>query len=185
MSLTAKQKQWIEHLSNESKITIVPFDTNAEKIFQSVKKIIQKNTDIQEVAHGGATALKISGQDEIDIFVPILNNQFKQYTKELSKLFGNPKSIYKEERVRFTFKKQNKRIDVFLVNKRKSNWKNHIIFETYLKTHPKELLRYKRLKEQGSGLSTREYYREKIEYINAILKKGEKENRDHIDFTLI
>jgi len=174
MSLTAKQKKWIDHLSNENKIVIVPFDKNAEGIFQRVKKIIQKNTDIEEVIHAGATALKISGQDEIDIFVPILNNQFKKYIKEFSQLFGDPKSIYEGDRVRFTFKKQNKRIDVFLINKRKANWKNHIIFETYLKTHPKELVRYKKLKEQGRGLSTREYYEQKIKYINKILNIAKK-----------
>lgn len=183
MSLTAKQKKWVNHLSNDNKIVIIPFDKNAEGIFQNVKKTIQKNTDIEEVIHAGATALKISGQNEIDIFVPILNNQFKKYIKEFSKLFGSPKSMYEGDRARFTFKNRNKRIDVFLINKRKANWKNHVVFESYLKTHPKELVQYEKLKERGGGLSTREYYRQKTEYINKILKVA-KNSLDFSTFSL-
>ncbi len=44
-------------------------------------------------------------------------------------------------------------------------------FENYLKEHPQALEEYRKLKELGDGLSTREYYRRKIEFINDILEK--------------
>ena len=64
-----------------------------------------------------------------------------------------------------------KHIDVFLINKEGSGWLNSVKFENYLRTTPTVLEEYKRLKESGDGLSTREYYRKKIEFYNSILSK--------------
>lgn len=36
--LTAKQKKWIDHLSDETKIKIVPFDPTSQEKFERVKK---------------------------------------------------------------------------------------------------------------------------------------------------
>ncbi len=66
-----------------------------------------------------------------------------------------------------------KRIDIYLINKDAPSYLNGVRFENRLKSHPDDLDRYKILKEEGSGLSVREYYRRKIEFINEILAKAE------------
>jgi hypothetical protein len=38
----------------------------------------------------------------------------------------------------------------------------------FLKTHPEKLEEYRLLKESGNGLSVRQYYRKKLEFINQV-----------------
>ncbi len=63
-----------------------------------------------------------------------------------------------------------KHIDVFLINEARSDWSNMVRFENYLKTHLETLDRYRRLKEVDVGLTVRDYYLKKLEFINEVLE---------------
>lgn len=170
--LTKEQEKWINHLSDDSKIKIIPFDPTSQEKFEKVKSIVQSKLGREtEVVHRGASSLGISGQDEIDVYVPVLENQFDSHLAFLTELFDKPKSHYPLERARFATYVDGKHIDVFLINKEGFGWLNSVKFENYLRTTPTVLEEYKRLKELGDGLSTREYYRKKIEFYNSILSK--------------
>ncbi len=170
--LTKNQENWINHLSDDSKVRIVPFDPTSQEKFEEVKKIIQSELGkAVEVKHRGASSLGISGQDEIDVYVPVAQKQFDSFLAPLNKLFGKAKSHYPLERARFVTFIDGKHIDVFLINKDGSDWSDSIKFEDYLRSNPEALEQYRVLKESGNGLSTREYYRKKIQFINSILAK--------------
>lgn len=170
--LTKNQEKWIAHLSDDSKIKIIPFDPSCEEKFEKIKSIIQSKLGKSiDVEHHGATNLKVSGQDEIDIYVPVPPKIFNNLLISLTELFGEPRSHYPLERARFVTFVDKKHIDVFLINKNCSGWLDSIKFEKYLKNHHRTLKNYKQLKESCSGMSTREYYRRKIEFINNILSK--------------
>ena len=165
--LKKDQEKWIAHLSSESKIKIIPFDSSCEEKFEQVRQIIQSKLGRSVlVEHRGATSLKISGQDEIDVYIPVQPETFNDYIFPLTKLFGKPKSHYPLERARFVTSVDEKRIDVFLINNKCSGWLDGVKFEKYLKEHQEVLEKYEQLKEYCSGMSTREYYRRKIEFIN-------------------
>ena len=170
--LTNKQKKWIAHLSDKNKIRIVRFDPTADEKFKKIKQKIQdilgKKVSVQ---HRGATSLRISGQDEIDVYVPVSPLRFNSSIDQLKRIFGEPKSLYLLERVRFTTEEDGKHVDIFLMNRECDGWKNGVKFEKYLKSHAKSLKDYRKLKEDGDGLSVREYYRRKLEFINDILAK--------------
>ncbi len=170
--LNPEQEKWINHLSDTNKIKIVPFDPNSQKEFENIKQLIQSRFGpTVRVEHHGASSLGISGQNEIDIYVPVPANLFNNFIMKLTELFGKPHSHYLLERARFIVSDDEKSIDVHLVNKEHSNWLNGEKFENYLRTHPKTLREYELLKESGDGLSTREYYRRKVEFINDVLAK--------------
>jgi len=172
--LTLEQEKWIAHLSDENKISIVPFDPTAEEKFQRVKQRVQAALGTQTpVEHRGATSLGISGQDEIDVYVPTPEAKFDSLVDPLKNLFGEPRSLYPLERARFVTQEGGKHVDVFLINEEHDGWKNGVKFESYLKSHPEALEQYRLLKENGNGLSVREYYRRKTEFINGILAKAE------------
>lgn len=170
--ITPKQRKWIDHLSDTDKIKIVPFDPTAEAKFQKVKQKIQDSLgkDIS-VFHRGASSLGISGQDEIDIYVPVPPAEFNSLIEPLKKLFGEPGSYYPLERVHFVTEIDGKHIDIFLINEECEGWINGVKFENYFRSHPEALETYRLLKENGDGLSGREYYRRKIEFFNDILAK--------------
>ncbi|MDO8555195.1 MAG: GrpB family protein [bacterium] len=167
------QKKWVNHLSDDSKIRIAPFDPSSQEKFEKVRSIIQsKLGKTIKIEHRGATSLGISGQDEIDIYIPVSPEIFDSYVIPLTELFGEPKSHYPLERVRFVTSEAGKHIDVFLINKESLGWLECIKFEHYLKNHTGTLEEYKQLKESIDGVSVKEYYRRKIEFINSILEKA-------------
>lgn len=173
--LNSDQQKWIDHLSDVDKIVIKPYDPTCIEKFEKVENIIQKNLGNEvELKHCGATSWGISGQDEIDTYLPVPEANFDKYIPKLEKLFGKPRSHYPLKRARFVTEIDGKHIDVFLINSETDGWTNAVKFESFLRKNPKWLDKYRRLKEDGDGLSVKEYYRRKIEFINSILKKIKK-----------
>lgn len=169
--LTIDQQKWIDHLSDEDKIIIKPYDPSCEEKFEKIKNKIQNFLKENiEIKHCGATSLGISGQNEIDVYVPVAKKNFNNYVSKLIELFGEPRSHYPLERVRFATMMDKKHIDVFLINRESEGWINSVKFENFLRNNPKFLERYRKLKEDGNGLSVRKYYKRKIEFINEVLK---------------
>jgi GrpB-like predicted nucleotidyltransferase (UPF0157 family) len=88
----------------------------------------------------------------------------------MATIYGEPKSRYSLKRSRFTIMLDGKHIDIFVINKDDTGWTDNVVkFHSYLLSHPSELDRYRRLKEELNGQTVREYYRRKTEFINAIL----------------
>lgn len=172
--LTEAQEKWLSHLSNEEKIKIVPYDPKVEKIFKKIKKkiksILGKNT---RVVHRGATSLGISGQGEIDVYIPVPISKFNSHLRKLKQALGNAGSVYPLERARFNLEIGGFKAEIFLIKENSPGWKRGIAFEKYLKNHPRALETYQKLKERSDGTSVREYYRRKTEFINSILSRKE------------
>ncbi len=169
--LNPKQKRWVNHLSDTDKIKIIPYDPTSEEKFQMVKERVQKALGKKyHIEHRGASGMGISGQDEIDTYIPVSVEEFDSLIPKLKELFGEPGSHYPLDRVRFKTFIDGKRIDIYLINKEASSWLDGVKFENYIKSHPESLDEYRKLKEDGNGLSIREYYRRKIIFMNEILE---------------
>lgn len=168
--VSPSQEAWLEHLSDSDYVVIKPFDSTAQAKFEQVRELIQGRLGQQTpVEHHGATSLGISGQDEIDIYVPVPEDRFNAFIEKLSQVFGEPRSHYSLERARFRTEVEGKRIDVFLINSESNGWLDCLKFEAYLREHPESLRAYERMKEEGHGLSTQQYYRRKTDFVNRIL----------------
>ncbi len=168
--LTPEQEKWVESLSDKA-VLIVPYDPKAKKLFIKAKKKIQNILGPEvTVEHVGASSFGISGQDEIDVSIVTNKGRFPDYIKKLEAGLGPIKSVY-PDRVRFEVKEEGKKIDLKLIDVDHPNYLNSKAFEKYLKSHHDELNRYRILKEECNGVTVKEYYRRKIEFINEILLK--------------
>jgi len=173
--LTSEQEIWLAHLSDQDQVTIYPFDPTAHQKFEVVKQQLQAVLGMDaRVVHHGATRLGISGQDEIDIYVPVPEEQFLATLAPLTAAFGPPRSHYPLERARFVTYVDGKHIDIFLINETCHGWLEGLKFMAYLTDHPDVLDDYRLLKEAGHGLSTRAYYRRKLEFFNRVLSLADK-----------
>jgi GrpB-like predicted nucleotidyltransferase (UPF0157 family) len=174
--LTPEQEIWIEHLSDTDQVTILPYDPAAPQIFavvqQKIRTVLGPETQVE---HRGATRLEISGQDEIDVYVPVAESHFDARLETLAAAFGRPRSHYPRERARFVLIEAGKHVDIFLINAASQSWQNGIKFENFLRAHPDILDQYRLLKEAGHGLSTREYYRRKVPFFNQIVAIANEE----------
>jgi len=169
-AVTPSQEAWLSHLSDSDQVIIKPFDPTAQAKFEQVRQLIHERLGREvSVEHHGATSLGISGQDEIDIYIPIALDQFNLHIEKLAMVFGNPRSHYPLERARFRTEIEGKRIDVFLINADSDGWSDCLKFEAFLRDHPDMLKAYERLKEEGHGLSTQQYYRRKTEFVYQVL----------------
>ena len=165
-----EQQKWLDHLSDTKQVAIVAWDPTCEEKFLKIKNQIQNILGKkQAVEHRGASSLKISGQDEIDIYVPVLREKYNETVNLVTQLYGEPKSNYPLKRARFTTEIDGKHIDTFVINATDEGWKNSELFHNYLLSNPKTLEEYRKLKEKFSGKSVKEYYKEKTEFINEIL----------------
>lgn len=167
--LTPEQEKWVSHLNTTGVVQVFPYDEKAPEKFEQIKSQIQSVLGDVEVLHRGASSLGISGQREIDVYIPITPEEIDEYTPIMEAIFGKPKSIYPLERTKFLAKIEGTTIEIMLTNKEHQNWVNGERFYNYLKENPEALERYIKLKEECAGLNCQEYYRRKIEFINEIL----------------
>lgn len=172
--ITQEQEKWLSHLSDTNKVDIAPFDPKSNEKFEEIKKQIQSVLGNKtRVLHRGASGLGISGQPEIDIYIPVLPEKFDRTVLEMEKIFNKkPYSIYPLERTKFILFKGQTKLEIMVVNKLNKSWIDNETFYQYLKRHPEALEQYRKLKEDGRGLSNQSYYRKKIEFINNILDKA-------------
>ena len=168
--LTPEQEKWVGHLSDTKKVLVVSFDPACEENFLIIKNELQNLLGRDQIVlHRGASALHISGQDEIDAYVPVLPYKYDATVGILKSKYGEPSSSYPLKRTHFATLVGEKHIDIFVVNMDDADWIDSESFYNYLLTHPDDLKNYEKLKENASGKSLREYYKEKIEFINRIL----------------
>lgn len=170
--ITPEQEKWINHLSDTNSVEIFPFDPESSTKFEEVKNEIQKILGIDSIVlHRGASSLGISGQKEIDVYIPMAEQEMESAVARLEKVWGKPKSMYPAERTKFLRNIRSTTIEVMVTNKDHKNWATGEKFYEYLKANPDALDGYRKLKEDCVGLSGRKYYRRKIEFINDILDK--------------
>ena len=168
--LSNEQKKWLDHLNDTDKINIIPYDPKTKIIFNVIKKDLLKILGNTRMSHRGSTALKIFGQGEVDLYIPVSEKYFNKYLKKLINSLGQPKSLYTFKRVRFVKYLDNIKVEIFLINKNDNNWKQIIKFEKYLKQNLEALKKYERIKINANGLSTKKYYTAKLTFLNQILK---------------
>jgi GrpB-like predicted nucleotidyltransferase (UPF0157 family) len=173
--LTPDQEKWISERSDVKKITVVPYDPRTDRLFDIIKKKVHDILGPEVfVEHDGASGLGISGQDEIDVSIVVEKEKFADYIPKLEKKFGQVKSHY-PDRARFEVQEEGKKIDLKIIDVHHPNYTRSKIFLAYLRAHPEDLEKYRILKEKSDGMTVKEYYRTKIEFINDILlKAGEK-----------
>lgn len=112
--LTPEQQKWIDHLRDDDRITIKPYDPSTIEKFKKIKDKIQSILGKSiRVEHRGATSLGISGQDEIDVYIPVSTDKFDSLLTPLENIFDKPRSIYPLERARFVTEEGGKHIDFF------------------------------------------------------------------------
>jgi GrpB-like predicted nucleotidyltransferase (UPF0157 family) len=169
--LTPTQQKWVDHLSDTNKVEIFPLDSKCNKKFEQIKSQIQSAIGTEfEILHRGASSLGISGQKEIDVYIPIPGEMIQGLIPRMEQVFGKPSSIYLLERTKFRPTIDGTVIEIMLINKEHESWIRGERFYEYLKENPETLEKYKKLKEDATGVSTREYYRRKIEFINEVLE---------------
>jgi len=155
------------------KISIYPFDSKVTKVVEDLTQSINNVFPDLKVKHMGASALEISGQNDIDIYAFSDPSDFKKYLLGLINLFGKPQHKH-ETFIEWKFTKDNFDIEFYLTAKDSGTMKRQIAVFEILKNNNDLLKEYEKLKESMNEKSFREYQEKKYEFYHRILDNKTK-----------
>ena len=169
--LTKDEKDFLNKIPADKKVGIYPFNKKincvVEIIINSIKNIYPK----LEVKHMGASALGISGQNDLDIYALSDPKNFEKYLPGLIKILGNPLHRHKQF-IEWNFKKNGFEVQFYLSNPNTKKMKDQIKVYEILKNNKGLQKEYEELKQSLDGKSLREYQEKKYEFYHRILNNN-------------
>ena len=168
--LTKDEESYLNKIPEDKIVNINPFDNRIIKTADEITASIIKIYPNLEIKHMGASALEISGQNDIDIYVFSDPIDFDKYLLGLTKLFGKPLHVH-EKFIEWQFTKNGFDIEFYLTSKDSETMKKQIEVFKILRNDKNLLKGYEELKEGMNGKSFKEYQRKKYEFYHKILNK--------------
>jgi GrpB-like predicted nucleotidyltransferase (UPF0157 family) len=154
---------------DDDHVNIQPFNPGSVVVAKFIIRQIKKIDCKLKVYFIGSSALRIKGNNDIDIYVACNTGDFDQNYSKLKKVFGKPANI-KNNFVEWSFKKNIFHVDLVLINQDTPRFKEQIyIFQT-LKKNRRILKEYIELKESLNGKSTRDYIQGRMKFFNRLLR---------------
>ena|SRR3989344_1726252 len=165
--LTENQEKYLQKISADKIVRIVPFDPKISGIVQEIKdKVINAGINL-EVKFMGASALGISGQGDIDLYIFCPEKDFQIYLPKLEEIFG-PK-VQGITITKWQLEKEGHEIEMYLTDPNTPSMQEQIKVFEILKNDPLLLKKYEEIKSSADGQSFREYMKRKYEFFNRIL----------------
>jgi GrpB-like predicted nucleotidyltransferase (UPF0157 family) len=167
--LTPDEIDYLNKIPKDKKVKIYPFNSKVAEIAEKIINSINRIYPDLEIKHMGASALKISGQNDLDIYMFSDPKDFDKYLPGIIEIFGEP--LHKHETFcEWKFQKSGFDIELYLTEKDSQTMKRQIaVFET-LKNNPELLKVYEQLKGSMNGKSFKEYQEKKYDFYHKILQ---------------
>lgn len=167
------QEKYLASLPDGKVIEVKPFDPRVQEVARSIMTQIKEALPDAVFHFGGAAALGIAGQNDIDISIPYALPDFERYLSVIEKLFGSPSRIGtspQNKSVKWEFKKDDFDVELYMSLKDSPASQEQIkTFE--LLSQSKELRdAYERTKLPYGPIDFKEYMRKKYEFFNKMLE---------------
>ncbi|KKQ18833.1 MAG: hypothetical protein US31_C0001G0020 [Berkelbacteria bacterium GW2011_GWA1_36_9] len=166
--LTEDEEKYLAQIPADKKVILEPYDPKTPNITEKYVKKINNAEPNLEVIHIGASALGISGQGDIDLFILCPRNSFSKYRLSLIKELGKP--ISGISLTQWHFEEDSHDIEIYLADPIEESTARQIRVHKILSSNPNLLKKYELLKESVANDSYREYQCQKYEFYNQILK---------------
>ena len=165
--LTDGQKNYLSKLSPEqaSRIVVIkPYDPQLSVIADAVITKIKKQIPDADIRYMGASALGISGQNDVDIYVICPKSLKEEYLGGLAPLFGE------QIKNKWHWFDGCYEVSVYLSDPEDHKFKEQLDIFSLFKTDPEVLREYEQLKTSMNGKTYKEYQIGKYEFYNRVLK---------------
>lgn len=161
------QEKYLATLPDGRLVEVKPFDPHVQEV---AKKIINKLKDALPelpIVWGGASALGIAGQNDIDINILVTKDEYDIYLPLIEKLFGEPKR--RGNSIKWEFVEDGFEVELYLNDKNSPNLQEQIkVFE--ILSHHKDLRdEYEQIKLPYGPIDFKQYMRKKYAFFNKIL----------------
>lgn len=164
------QEDYLASLPDGKIIEVKPFDPRARETGNKIVAEIHEALPDLPLQFGGAAALGIAGQNDIDILMLSTPPEFDRYLEILEKMFGAPSRIGKSGSRKWEFKRDEFDVELYLTDKDSDGAKEQVkIFQ--LLSQSKELRdEYEKVKLPYGPIDFKEYMRKKYAFFNKILE---------------
>ena len=167
--LTEAQKKYLETIPEDKIAEIKPWDSKTKEIAFKLMLKIKSVVPVLEIFYGGASALEISGQNDIDITIKCPTKDFQKYLPELKKILGEPTKIGKENIYQEPIYIDDYEAEIYMIDPNSPALQEQIKVFELLKNNIELRKEYEKIKNESNGIPYREYQKKKYEFYNKIL----------------
>ncbi len=166
--LSEAQAKYLLTIPDDKTVTIYPFTLELEAIAEELVTTAQKAVPDLLVRHMGASALGLSGQGDLDIYILCSQDQFDSHLPALIEVFGEP-TKRGETSIKWAFEKNGFPVELYLTDPSSEAMQEQMKVFELLRDNEDLRKEYELLKEQMNGRSFRGYQTVKYEFYNRIL----------------
>jgi GrpB-like predicted nucleotidyltransferase (UPF0157 family) len=165
--LTENQEKYILTIPEDKIINIQPFDPKVKEAADIIILEIKNVLPDLEIHFGGASALGIAGQNDIDINLLSTPEEYDKYIPSLVRLYGEP--IKKSEKlIKWELERNRFEVELYLTDKDSPALQEQIKTFEIIRDNSDLKKEYEEMKISSNGLPFREYMKRKYEFFNRI-----------------
>lgn len=166
--LTEGQIKYLATVPDDQRMVVKPFNPRGLDIANNIIFDIKTLEPDLGVMLLGSLALKISGQEDIDISVFCIKSEQPIHIDSFKELFGEP-TRQTANSTGWDFDKEGFSVSVWLTDPTTETTNDQIRVFNMLKDNPELLKEYEKIKEDAKDLTYKEYQTKKYEFYNRIL----------------
>jgi len=165
--LLPDQEKYILTIPEDKIARILTYNPRSEVIVNEIIACIKSvNLDLA-ILYLGASALKIAGQNDLDIYICSSPDDFYKYLPSLKARFGEP--VKEGGFIEWNFNREGFEVELYLTDcSEKSSREQKKIFDV-LSDNESLLKEYESLKLESNGKPFGDYQRKKYEFYNRLL----------------
>ncbi|MEI6843001.1 MAG: GrpB family protein [bacterium] len=161
------QEKYLSTLPDGKVIVVKPFDPKVQEVARKIVGNLQKVLPDLQIHFGGAAALGIAGQNDIDINILTVPKKYDEYFPIVEKLFGKPKR--KGTSIKWEFVEEGFDVELYLTDKNSPNLQDQIRVFEMLSQNKGLRGEYEQTKMPYGPIDFKEYMRKKYAFFNKIL----------------
>ena len=166
--ITESQENYLASLPNGKTIIIKPFDPKAQEVAQGIVEKLKEILPESQIHFGGASALGISGQNDIDINILTTPAEYEKYIPLIQQVFGEPTK--RGTSIKWEVVQEGFDVELYLTDKDSSGLQDQLKVFDILYNNQVLRKEYEQSKLPYGEIDFKDYMRKKYEFFNKILE---------------
>jgi len=166
------QEKYLSTLPDGKIIVVKPFNPKVQEVARNIINKIQEVIPNPSIHFGGAAALGIAGQNDIDISIMYELAEYEMYLSAIEKLFGSPSRIGtspKNKSVKWEFRREDFDVELYMTLTGSPAFQEQVKVFDLLSLSKELCYEYEQTKLPYGPIDFKVYMRKKYEFFNKIL----------------
>jgi GrpB-like predicted nucleotidyltransferase (UPF0157 family) len=162
------QEKYLSTLPDGKMIEVKPFDPKVQEVAKEIIDILKAKLPELNVHWGGASALGIAGQNDIDINILSIPEEYEKYLPLIEQIFGKP--VRKGSSIKWEFIQDGFDVELYLTDKNSPSLQDQLKVFEILSENNDLKKEYEQIKLPYGRIDLKEYMRKKYEFFNKLLE---------------